>query len=133
MILLERTRNSSGGVRASRRPARQSATSGWLLTWSGIVYDEAADGVDGHPEHAVHEGGVQVMDLTRAQLVDAEQDHPRPELAERADDHDRRRLHVVGDHSRARPHQELRLERFPARHPGGYEVGVEGVHRADDP
>jgi hypothetical protein len=55
MTLRARTLNSSGEVERSRNPRRLSATSGWLLTFSGtIVLDEAPDGVNGHLEHAVH-------------------------------------------------------------------------------
>src|SRR5438105_14815265 len=97
MILRARSRNSSGSVVLSRSPARQSWTIGWLLTWSGTVgLDQPADRVDRNPQHAVHEGGVQVVDLSSAHLVDAEQDDAGAIAAQGRDHQDGGRLHVVG-------------------------------------
>src|SRR5229473_4737366 len=132
MSLRARTRNSSGGVAESRRPARLSATSGCLLTFSGtVVLDQAAESIDGDPEHAVHVLRVQVMDLARAELVDAEVDRTRAPLANAGDDEKRGRLHVVAQDARARPHLELIAQVGP-RHRIGYEVGVKGIDRAED-
>src|SRR6185437_4923804 len=103
--LRARTRNSSGGVSMLRSPARLSATSGCLLTFSGTVaLDQPSKRVDGHAQHAVHVLRVEVMDLACAQLVDAEVDRRRPALANPRDDEQRRRLHVVAEDTRARPH-----------------------------
>src|SRR5260370_13289143 len=96
MSLRARTRNSSGGVAESRKPARLSATSGWLLTFSGtVVLDQAAEGIDGDPKHAVHVLRVEVMDLARAPLVDAEVDRARAALPNESDEEKRGRPHVV--------------------------------------
>src|SRR5580704_16031044 len=63
ITLRARTLNSSGGVDRSRNPRRLSATRGWLLTLSGtVVLDEPPNGVHRHLQHAVHVGGVEVVD-----------------------------------------------------------------------
>src|SRR5690349_11159110 len=73
--LRARSRNSSGWVETSRRPARLPATSGWLLTFSGTVaLDQQLHSIDGDAQHAVHVLRIQVMDLAGAELVDAEVD-----------------------------------------------------------
>src|SRR6266849_2627323 len=88
--LLARTRKSSGSVDTSRRPARLSATSGWLLTFSGTVaLDQQFHRIDGNAQHAVHVLRVEVVDLAGA------------ELANSRDDEERRRLHVVAEHARS--------------------------------
>src|SRR5260370_7005248 len=103
-----RFRNSSGGGAAWRRPARLWATSGWLLTFSGtVVLDQAAECIDGDPEHAVHVLRVEVVDLARAELVDAEVDRARAPLPNARDDEKRGRLHVVAETAGARPHLAL--------------------------
>src|SRR5258708_25860782 len=96
MSLRARTRNSSGGVAESRKPARLSATSGWLLTFSGtVVLDQAAESIDGDPEHSVHVLRVEVVDLARAELVDAEVDRARAPLPDARDDENRGRLQFL--------------------------------------
>src|SRR5712692_8127371 len=122
MSLRARARNSSGRVAASRRPARLSATSGWLLTLSGtVVLDQPPESVDGDPKHAVHVLWVQVMDLARAELVDAEVDRARAPLADARDHEQGGRFHVVAEHARARPHFQLVAQVGP-RHGVGHEV-----------
>src|SRR5712692_2249376 len=84
--LRARFRNSSGGVDTSRRPTRLSATSGWLLTFSGtVVLDEPLQRVHGDAQHAVHVGRIEVMDLPRPKLVDAEVDRARAQLPDAGD------------------------------------------------
>ena len=49
---------------------------------SGTVsFDEPADAVHGHPQHGVHVGGVEVVDLACAELVDHQEDGPGSEPA----------------------------------------------------
>src|SRR6202140_236035 len=70
--------NSSGGVDRSRNPRRLSATRGWLLTFSGtVVLDQTPDGVHRDLQHAVHVRRVEVMDLSRAELIHAQVDRAR--------------------------------------------------------
>src|SRR5712692_4032641 len=134
MSLRARTRNSSGGVAESRKPARLSATSGWLLTFSGtVVLDQQLQGIHRDAKHAVHVLRVQMMDLARAQLVDAQVDRARTQLADASDDEQRRRLHIVAKHAGARPHRQLIAQLMPPRHAVGNEVRVERVNRPDDP
>src|SRR4030088_2655211 len=77
MILRASTLNSSGVVERSRNPRRLSATSGWLLTFSGtVVLDQPADGVHRDLQHAIHVGRVEVVDLSSADLVHAQVDGP---------------------------------------------------------
>src|SRR5713101_1877805 len=95
--LRARTLNSSGWVDTSRRPARLSATSGWLLTFSGTVaLDQKLHGIDGDAQHAVHVFRVEMMDLAGAQLIDAKVDRARAQLA--------RSGHGIG--------QEIRVQRI---------------------
>src|SRR5216683_5252801 len=132
MSLRARTRNSSGGVAESRRPARLSATSGCLLTFSGtVVLDQAAESIDGDPEHAVHVLRVEVMNLARAELVDAEVDRARAPLPNARDDEKRGRLHVVAQHARARPHLEL-VAQVGSRHGVGQQIRIKRIDRAED-
>src|SRR5207245_4184062 len=106
--LRARLRNSSGGVEVSRRPARLSATSGCLLTCSGtVVLDQELQRVDRDAKHAIHVRRVEVMDLARAQLVHAEVDRARAQLAEPGDHEEGRRFHVVAEHPGSPPHVEL--------------------------
>src|SRR5260370_28524873 len=87
MSLRARFRNSSGGVVASRSPARLSATSGWLLTFSGTVaLDQQLQGIHRNAKPAVHVPRIHVMDLARPQLVDTHVDRARPQLADAPDD-----------------------------------------------
>src|SRR5260370_16920190 len=133
MSLRARTRNSSGGVAESRKPARLSATSGWLLTFSGtVVLDQAAEGIDGDPKHAVHVLRVEVMDLARAQLVDAEVDRARAALPNARDDEKRGRLHVVAQHARTRPHLEL-VAQLGARHAVAHPPRIKPINRPEHP
>src|SRR5438270_1833852 len=127
-------RNSSGSVVSSRRPRRLSATSGCLLTLSGtgVALDEPANGVDGDGQHAVHVGGVEVMDLTRSHLVDAQANSARSHLPHPRHDKQRRGLHVVTDHARPGPHLELAAQIRPW-HLVGHEVRVERIDRAHHP
>src|ERR1700682_2200200 len=97
--------NSSGEVDRSRNPRRLSATSGWLLTFSGtVLLDQTADRVHGNLQHAVHVRRVEVMDLARAKLVDAQVDRARAQLAQPRHHEQRRRFHVVAQNPRPRPH-----------------------------
>src|SRR5216684_6380585 len=131
--LRARFRNSSGGVDVSLRPTRLSATSGWLLTFSGtVVLDQPLQRVHGDPQHAVHVGRIEVMNLARSELVDAEVDRACAQLADAGDHEKRRRFHVVAQHSRPGPHLELLSQLFGARHAVWHEVRVERVDRADD-
>src|SRR5438132_8153533 len=134
MTLRARTRNSSGGVVLSRRPRRLSATSGCLLTLSGmgVAGDEPPNRVDGDLQHPVHVGGVEVMDLAGAELVDAEVDGPGSQLPEPRDDEKRRCFHIVAEDSRLRPHREL-IAKMWARHLVRKEVRVERIHGSDEP
>src|SRR5260370_33755995 len=131
--LRARTRNSSGWVETSRRPARLSATSGWLRTFSGTVaLDQQLHRIDGDAQHAVHVFRVQVVDLAGAELVDAYVDRARAQLADSRDDEQCRRLHVIAEHARARPHVELLAQLARPGHRVGQEVGVQRVDRAND-
>src|SRR6266851_2780337 len=133
MSFRARFRNSSGGVAESRRPARLSATSGWLLTFSGtVVLDEQLHSIDRDAKHAVHVLRVYVMDLAGAQLVNAEVDCARTQLADARHNKQRRRLHIVAEHAGARPHRQLLSQLVTPRHAVGHEVRVERVNRADD-
>src|SRR5580693_1834765 len=108
MTLRARTLNSSGEVERSRNPRRLSATSGWLLTFSGtIVLDEAPDGIHGHLEHAVHVRRVEMVDLAGAELVHAQVDRAGAQPPQAGDHEERGRLHVVAEHAGPRPHLEL--------------------------
>src|SRR6267378_8372043 len=96
MILRASTRNSSGAVERSRKPRRLSATSGWLLTFRGTVgLDQQPKRVDRDLQHAIHVRRIQVMDLTRAELVHAKVDRARAQLPQPRHHEKRRRLHVV--------------------------------------
>src|SRR5260370_28251905 len=131
--LRARTRNSSGWVETSRRPARLSATSGWLLTFSGTVaLDHHLHRIDGDAQHSVHVLRVEMMDLAGAQLIDAKVDRARAQLANSRDDEERRRLHVVAEHARPRPHVELFAQLARSGHGVGQQVGVQRIDRADD-
>src|SRR5260370_9991376 len=91
--LRARTRNSSGWVETSRKPARLSATSGWLLTFSGTVaLDQQLHRVDSDAQHAVHVFRVECVDLSGSQLVDATVHHAPPHLATSSHDEYPRRL-----------------------------------------
>src|ERR1700680_456453 len=108
MILRASTRNSSGVVELSRSPRKLSATSGWLLTFSGtVVLDQQPDGVHCDLQHAVHVRGVEGVNLSRAQLIDAQVDRARAQLSQPRDHKQSRGLHVVAEHARPRPHLEL--------------------------
>src|ERR1700730_8060543 len=75
MILRASTLNSSGAVDWSRKPRRLSATSGWLLTFSGtVVLDEEPKRIHRDLQHAIHVGRVEVMDLPRPKLVHTQVD-----------------------------------------------------------
>src|SRR5207245_5725379 len=133
MSLRARTRNSSGRVATSRRPTRLSATSGWLLTFSGtVVLDQTLKCFHCDAQHAVHVRRIEVMDLARAELVDAEVDRARTKLPQSRDDEERRRLHVVAEHARARPHLELFAELMQAWHALGDQVRVKRVDGSND-
>src|SRR5205807_1868321 len=109
--LRARVRKSSGGVDMSRRPAGLSGTRGWLLTCSGtVVRDQQLQRVDRDAKHAIHVRRVEVMDLARAQLIDAEVDGARAQLAEPRDHEERRCFHVIAEHPGARPHVELLVQ-----------------------
>src|SRR5260370_12480641 len=126
--LRARARNSSGWVETSRRPARLSATSGWLLTFSGTVaLDQQLHRIDGDAQHAVHVLGVEMMDLAGAQLIDAKVDRARAQLANSRDDEERRRLHLVPDHPPPPPHVELLAQLARSGHCVRQEVGVQRV------
>src|SRR5713101_5367605 len=131
--LRARTRNSSGCVETSRKPARLSATSGWLLTFSGTVaLDQQLHRIDGDAQHAVHVLRVEVVDLAGAELIDAKVDRARAQLANSRDDKERRRLHVIAEHARPRPHIELLAQLARSGHGVGQQVGVQRIHRAND-
>src|SRR5260370_7307818 len=132
--LRARTRNSPGWVDTSRKPARLSATSGWLLTFSGTVaLDQQLHRIDGDAQHAFHIFRVEVVDLARAQLVDAHVDRAGAQLADSRDDEERRRLHVIAEHARARPHVELLAQLARSRHGVGQEDGVQPVDPPNNP
>src|SRR4029077_6567378 len=102
------TLNSSGGVVRSRSPRRLSATSGWLLTFSGtIVLDKAPDRVHCDLQHAVHVGRVEVVDFAGAQLIHTEVDRCRTQLSHTRDHKEGRGFHVIAQYARARPHLQL--------------------------
>src|SRR3977135_2236211 len=108
MILRASTLNSSGAVDLSRKPRRLSATSGWLLTLSGtVVFDQEPKRVHRALQHSVHIRRVEVMDLSGAQLVHAKVDRARAQLPQARHNEERRGLHVVAQHARARPHLQL--------------------------
>ena len=71
------------------------------------------------------------MDLARAELVDAQVDGARAQLAQPRHDEQRRRLHVVAEDACARPHVQLLAQVVRPRHALGHEVRVESVDRAD--
>src|SRR5437867_9306896 len=128
------TRNSSGGVVLSRRPRRPYATSGCLLTCSAtlVALDEPSDRVDRDRQHAVHVRRVEVVDLARTDLVDAQAHRAGAHLAQAGNDVQRRGLHVVADDAGSRPHLELGAQVRPG-HLVGDQVRVERVDRAHDP
>src|ERR1700694_90969 len=109
MTLRARARNSSGCVVLSRSPRRLSATSGCLLTLRGtrVARDQAPQGVDRDLQHPVHVRRVEMLDLSRAELVHAQVDGGGAQLAQPRHDEERRRLHVVAQHAGPRPHLQL--------------------------
>src|SRR5437868_3208938 len=133
MIFRARTRNSSGGVPTSRSWRRLSATSGCLLTLSdkSVASDQAPQRVDRHLEHAIHVGGVEMMDLTGSNLVHAKVDRSGAQLAEAGHDKQRRRLHIVAKDPGPLPHLQL-LTSVWSRHRVGLQVRIERIDRPDD-
>src|SRR5712664_257305 len=134
MILRASTLNSSGWVARSRKPRRLSATSGWLLTFSGtcVLFDQKTDRVHRDLQHAIHIRRIEMMDLSRAELVHAQVDRACTQLPDARHNEKRGRLHVVAQHARSRPHLQL-VSQVRPRHGVWHQIRVERIHRADDP
>src|SRR3981081_257265 len=128
MILRASTLNSSGVVELSRSPRRLSPTSGWLLTLSGtVLLDQPPNRVDCHLQHPLHVLRVAVLNLAGTELVYAEGDRARAPLAQARYHEQGRRLHVVAQDARPRPHLEL-VAQVKSWHLVGHQVRIQGIH-----